>query len=61
MTELNNKKKTDKKTQNTQIDQLQCENFVLPSKSMNSSINETFYTCSIESLFLKETRTLKAY
>ena len=33
------------------MDQMQCENFILPSKNMNSTIKETFYTCSTELLF----------
>ena len=32
---------------------MQCENFILPWKKMNSIINKTFYTCSTESLFLR--------
>ena len=40
------------KIQNNQIDQMQCENFILPWKQMSSTINKTFYTCSTESLLL---------
>ena len=32
---------------------MQCENFVLPWKLKNSTINKTFYTCYTESLFLR--------
>ena len=41
------------KIQNIQIEQMQCENFILPWKKMNSTINKTFCTCSTESLFLR--------
>ena len=41
------------KIQNNQIDQVQCENFILPWKKMSSTINKTFYTFSTESLFLR--------
>ena len=42
-----------KKIQNKQFEQMQCENFILPWKKMNSTINKTFCTCSTESLFLR--------
>ena len=32
---------------------MQCENSILPWKQINSTINETFYICSMESLFLR--------
>ena len=32
---------------------MQCKNFVLPWKYMNSTINKTFYTCSTESMLLR--------
>ena len=32
---------------------MQCKNFILPWKWMNSPINKTFYTCSTESLLLR--------
>ena len=32
---------------------MQCENFVLPWKLKNSTINKSFYTCYTESLFLR--------
>ena len=32
---------------------MQCENFILPWKKMNSTINKTFCKCSTESLFLR--------
>ena len=31
---------------------MQCKNFILPWKKMNTTIDKTFYTCSLESLFL---------
>ena len=49
MAELNQKKKI----QNSQINQIQCENFILPWKKMNTTIHETFCTCSTESMFLR--------
>ena len=42
-----------KKIQNKQFAQMQCENFILPWKKMNSTIYKTFCTCSTESLFLR--------
>ena len=44
---------TKSKIQNNQIDQMQCENFILPLKLINSTINITFYTCSIRIVVLK--------
>ena len=41
------------KTQNNEIDYMQCENFILPWKQINSTINKTFYIYSMESLFLR--------
>ena len=32
---------------------MQWENFILPWKQMNSTINITFYACSTESLLLR--------
>ena len=42
--------------QNNQIDQIQCENYILPWKQMNSTISKTFYLFSTQSLFLKGIR-----
>ena len=44
---------------NNQINQMQCENFMLPWKLMNSTINKTFNTCSTESLLLRYKKTSK--
>ena len=57
MAELNEKKKF----QNNQIDQMQCENFIyLRNKWIAQLINKTFYTCSAESLFLRNKISKKA-
>ena len=32
---------------------MQCENFILLWKQMNSTINKTLYTCFAESLFFR--------
>ena len=40
------------KIQKKQINQMQCEKFILTWKWMSSTISKTFYTCSPESLLL---------
>ena len=40
------------KIQNNQIDQMQCENFILSWKQIKSTTNKNLCTCSAESLFL---------
>ena len=41
------------------IDKMQCENFLSPSKWINSTINKTFYICYAESLFLRYKKIFK--
>ena len=36
---------------------MQCENFILPWKEMNDTIDKAFYICSTESMLLRYTKT----
>ena len=47
------------KIENNQIHQMQYEYFNLPWKKMNSTINKTLYTCSIELLFIRHKKIPK--